>query len=631
MAPNAASMSPDGAVGYGGGGGRGGGGGGGGVFVFHDWLSPGLDLGGGGGFEVPEEVSAMFMLSRDFLSQGFPLQGIKCLEAVVCADPGFLPQYEAEARANLAALLLRYTHNTREAKTHLEHALRIAQDLPVSVDFSCGVISLLSTCLSCSSSSTSTSTSTSTSSSKFSSKLSPSAQQRTQVLLRGAKVAEKHRDPKWFLYFQSKRAEQLLASGDFSAALRIGRTTKAELELENAKNVNWTRYSPEMPRQSLDLTASLTQIQLELLAGDYSAGRSILDLEQQAESNLELGAYVYLYITICSIREGKLNVASLKKLESVLEKIKASQTSTQFLSPEFLEALHCLLQSIFLRLSGKFGREKASVEEALAKIEASQESHMPKLKFLLLETEVLSSLTQSKIEQARDKIEQLIGLVEAFPDKLKDLELSVHLLIGSLMMLCGSYSEAQQHFKIASSSKDKYQGNLAKLQLCFLSLQNAPDSGIGGEEIAAIQQLSFEKHSRAYPACLLCKVALAVLQKDIHQGKKLVQEALSCAHAKGDHQVIVLCLIEYAKMLSMEGDTTQARESIDAAKSLAANLHHIPSLIHALEFTEENEHLKRGKGTSEILSTLCSKWSLKVRANIADNASFHSIQRWHLV
>ena len=51
------------------------------------------------------QVDMLFELARDFETRESPLQAIKCLEAVASADPPFLPQLEAEARANLGMFL----------------------------------------------------------------------------------------------------------------------------------------------------------------------------------------------------------------------------------------------------------------------------------------------------------------------------------------------------------------------------------------------------------------------------------------------------------------------------------------------------------------------------------------------
>ena len=51
------------------------------------------------GPEKPEEVVALFHLSRDFALKLLPLQAVKCLEAVVQKQPPYLPHVEAEARA----------------------------------------------------------------------------------------------------------------------------------------------------------------------------------------------------------------------------------------------------------------------------------------------------------------------------------------------------------------------------------------------------------------------------------------------------------------------------------------------------------------------------------------------------
>ncbi|CAG9466183.1 unnamed protein product [Pedinophyceae sp. YPF-701] len=63
-------------------------------------------------------VSQLFALAEVLAREGYPLQAMRCYEAIFV---------EIEARLRLARLLLAFTHNLREAKNHLERANLLAR------------------------------------------------------------------------------------------------------------------------------------------------------------------------------------------------------------------------------------------------------------------------------------------------------------------------------------------------------------------------------------------------------------------------------------------------------------------------------------------------------------------------
>jgi hypothetical protein len=69
-----------------------------------------------------DAFSALQALAARQLSQGHPLQAIKCLEASLRLSP--MPADEAQARLRAARLLLAHTTNLAEAKRHLQQAVR---------------------------------------------------------------------------------------------------------------------------------------------------------------------------------------------------------------------------------------------------------------------------------------------------------------------------------------------------------------------------------------------------------------------------------------------------------------------------------------------------------------------------
>ena len=588
--------------------------------------------------DKPLEMVALFNLARDFLQKEMPLQAIKCVQAVAEAQPSFIPIVDVEAKANLALLLLLYSQNVREAKGYLEQALRIAQDLPVSLAFMGNVVSLLSTCLG----------------------TLNASQQQKQVLERGADLVSTAQQydgenseerTAWYLFLKTRLAELLAADGDTGTALYVATSTVQHLTEAGVENPIYL------------LQAHLTCLQLNLFCGDYTSASRFVESSRrlfkgcslkvdEAKSSTgtmlnayELGVYMFLLVGIYDLRTGTIQEleGSLESAKMLLSQIKTNQIRTHFMPLEFLDALYYLLLSIALRHVMNYDQEKISIEKALSRIEliksapsshlmssARSESNYLMLKYLLSEAFVISSITQCNIADASDGIVKSIRLFEKHPDMLSAVESSIHLLIGSLMLLCGNYLSAGLHFKLATLRPlNDYQQNLAKLQFCLCSLENEQISKSEALQTVQILAPTFEKDQRGYPAYLLCQIALASLRKDRLEAKRLVQESLKSAYKKSDNQVIVLCLIEYSNILLAEGDLSQVGESIDSAKTLAASLRHLPSLIHGLSFA--NKHSKDDQHNQQLLNVILDKWGRKVTNETnqsGKNPAFEYLEKW---
>jgi tetratricopeptide (TPR) repeat protein len=581
----------------------------------------------------------LFNLARDFLEKRMPLQAIKCVQAVAEAQPSFIPLVDVEAKANLALLLMLYSQNVREAKGHLEQALRIAQDLPVSLSFTGNVVSLLSTCLG----------------------ILNASQQQKKLLERGADLVstaqqygneDNEERLAWYLFFKTRLVELVVAEGDVGSALYVATTTNQHLAKSGVQDPIYL------------LQAHLTCLQLNLFCGDYGAASGLIEISrrlfkdcslkvEQAKSSsgtmlnaYELGVYMFLLIGIHDLRTGTIQEleGSLKSAKMLLSQMKINHIKTHFMPLEFLDALYYLLLSIASRHVMNYDQEKTSTAKALSRLEtiksapaspmvssSRSESNCLMLKYLLSEVFVISQLSQCNIADASEGIMRSIRLFEQCPAMLKVVESSVHLLIGSLMLLSGNYHSAGLHFKTATLKPlDTYQQNLAKLQFCLCSLEN--DHMSKSEALQTVQILAptFEKDHRGYPAYLLCKIALASLGNDRSEAKRLVQEALKAAYKKADNQVVVLCLIEYSSILLGEGDLSQVGESIDSAKTLAASVRHLPSLIHGLDFS--NKHANADQQNQHLLNVILEKWGRKVtnETDKSANPAFEYLQKWNV-
>jgi len=299
----------------------------------------------------------------------------------------------------------------------------------------------------------------------------------------------------------------------------------------------------------------------------------------------------------------------------------------KLIPPDFLEVLHCLLVSIYFRLSGDFRDEKSKVLEAHSMIkkrsvlmssnynDAVSKPFYITLTFLVVESEIISSLTRGNIKEAMSNIMRIANMVHRYPETLVGLESSVYLLMGSVNILCGNHGSAEKHMKLAlDSSSDDYQSNLAKLQMCLICLEN--DMLSTSEAADRIQELSvsFKEEERGYPAFLLCEVALALAQEDVGGAKKIVQDLIARANHKGDRQLLALGLVEYAKVLVLEGDTTLSKQVVDSAKGLATHLQHLPTLLHVLTFSNQNMRQE------EVLPIVLQKWKKTVATGITNIA-----------
>jgi hypothetical protein len=67
-------------------------------------------------------AQALDALAAKFEAENCPQQAVACLLGLL--GQSLLPDAEVRARLQLARLLMRHTHNLREAKTHLQRAVR---------------------------------------------------------------------------------------------------------------------------------------------------------------------------------------------------------------------------------------------------------------------------------------------------------------------------------------------------------------------------------------------------------------------------------------------------------------------------------------------------------------------------
>ena len=568
------------------------------------------------GPEKPEEVVALFHLSRDFALKLLPLQAVKCLEAVVQKQPPYLPHVEAEARANLAVLLLRHTRNAREAKAHLERALRQAEQLPVSLAFVCKVISLLSTCLG---------------------KLGSGVQQR-QVLAKGLDLvlrdrleyegATEEEKVRWYLVFQAHLAGVLVRDGEREVALEMALEARAEVE--------------NKATTLAQLQANLTVLQLMLAAGchDERAADQVSRCEAaiglcDATEVLESAAYFHLLRSLLELRVGRQDGlrSALSEAARAITGLMERGATARLLPPDFLEILYDLLASQYHRLGGDYAEEKSRIQQAHALIRkqsammgsdprsammgsdprsAEFEPYYQLLTFLVVESEVVSLLTRGMIREAMKCVLRLASLVDGSPDHLGPLEPSVHLLLGSLSTICGNFESAERILNVAmATASDDRSRDLAKLQLCLLELERGGQpAGDAADRVEEVRS-TFAERDSAYPAALLCDVTLSERRGDTASAKRKVQEVIKTANEKGDRQVLALGLMEYARILMREGDTTLSKQVVDSAKGMATHVKHLPTLISALKVSDQGG----------ILPAVLDKWDAMVGER-------GEVQRW---
>ena len=98
---------------------------------------------------------------------------------------------------------------------------------------------------------------------------------------------------------------------------------------------------------------------------------------------------------------------------------------------------------------------------------------------------------------------------------------------------------------------------------------------------------------------------------DTASAKRKVQEVIKTANEKGDRQVLALGLMEYARILMREGDTTLSKQVVDSAKGMATHVKHLPTLISALRVSDQGG----------ILPAVLDKWDAMVGER-------GEVQRW---
>ncbi|GFR44019.1 hypothetical protein Agub_g5174, partial [Astrephomene gubernaculifera] len=76
---------------------------------------------------APNLPDALAILATSYDRDGFPIQAIHCLQALVKQQ--LPPDFEAKARLHLGRLLLEHTYNFKEASSHLLRAQMLVRNL----------------------------------------------------------------------------------------------------------------------------------------------------------------------------------------------------------------------------------------------------------------------------------------------------------------------------------------------------------------------------------------------------------------------------------------------------------------------------------------------------------------------
>ena len=534
---------------------------------------PWLDLGREGARGHGGVAAALFAMALDFEREAkHPLQAIKCLEAAAGAD--FLPQVEAEARANLGLMLMRYTHNVREARVHLEKASHLVDGLPISADFKLGVVLHLSTCH----------------------RLLGSPQSYVHALDKGiAMVTDdlalggdgQARLLDWFVLFQGKRVQHLLDAGEAEAALEVALVAVAEMERRaSTKHVLQVRICllQLFLREGSHADAE-TQVQ------SCSAALETLRAEQGTDAGpvLELASQFHLMHALFAVRFGSAPQIShqLACASSALAQLRSGghQTSTPM---AYLESLRAVL-TCYVLTTFEGGLKKAGYQQVRSHIGALESdldacdiedgaNQSLKLPFvcMLLHSLATSYLADCKLCEALDAITRLAGHLERAPTSLAAFEPLMHLLIASWSRLAGMDSEvAQRHCRHAMEAPGvcgEAVRDVAALQMWLADprSRDGPPSSVGGG--------ADEEDGREGNTLGGRLMMAGVIAGDRHK----LTEALKGAHQSGQRRLVVLCLLELAKTLTQGGDVTQANESMEAAKEMAAAARDMPALLWAL-------------------------------------------------
>ena len=358
----------------------------------------------------------------------------------------------------------------------------------------------------------------------------------------------------WYVYFRTRHIQLLVSKGDMDAALEDALSCDAELK--------------ELSHSILQLQMKICVAQIYLMMGNNASASEHLKVctnllqalrgcESKSESQYEpttseLEIHVNLLTILYQLRVGSMKEASVL-IDKSVELVRAFQqgsVDTKLTPLSYLQSLVDILKYTSNRLSGTFKADDGSLQKSALKLDSlldqvdaqahksarntapSQHFYLA-LKFLLHETLAIGLLTQCKIQEAVQEILAMISMVEKYKMLLDTFEISLHLLIGSCMMLCGLYTHAEAHFRKACNPQSNNDiDKIASIQMSLFELEASTDCPLQMAENLKKLSEEFSKDERNYSALLFCNAVLKLQQNDLQKAKMLIQEALKHAHSK---------------------------------------------------------------------------------------------------
>ncbi|KAL2632427.1 hypothetical protein R1flu_017113 [Riccia fluitans] len=148
-------------------------------------------------------AEGLWSLADRWEEEGRVGQAIKCLEAICQSHVSFLPITDVKTRLRIASLLLLYTDNVSQAKSHLERAQLLLKQIPACFELKCRAYSLLSRCY----------------------HLLGTIPSQKQTLKRGLDLAMSLGEGRsyvlWACNFNLQLANALTTEGDYQAAIKV--------------------------------------------------------------------------------------------------------------------------------------------------------------------------------------------------------------------------------------------------------------------------------------------------------------------------------------------------------------------------------------------------------------------------
>ncbi|CAG8500470.1 8569_t:CDS:10, partial [Acaulospora morrowiae] len=536
------------------------------------------------------------------------LAAIKCLEAVIASitsGNSYMPLVELKTRFRLSQILFWFTDNIREAESHLQKAILVAQKLDNATEIKFKMIDLQCNILK-----------------------STNNLKAARNLMKSSVVEAMERNmPDWTYHFLLQRAEFHYAEGDFNGCLSILKQAESmaeqrgDYEMKACILISITQYA------SISQNYSIAQHSLSELSSVYfpSPSQTSQTCPVFPISNDHLRLYYSLLFIIFHMHTGNVKIAieKLTEVHRALDQnqngnslddlkgytkiqISAAPTSTttmlpyssssnsgtrslsvlvRWLSKAEIYTLTFLISGICNRGDTASSRATTFLTEGLRIVEkeinSNDDSHLPvhdaiktKQYYVVLKAYILQHLVdnyilKSKFVEAEMTLAQLMKWVTAY-DLWSKFRVSVTLALGMLNQCVGKPNEAVAHYmtveKISDNREIRVLSKINRALLVFGRTNNS--QGQLQEEIDAILKEINQEMILQSNNVVGLRSALHLLEalacSELTRTREHLHESLKLSSTLSNHQLKALTL-------SVLGALFCATQNDQAEKTLAAS------------------------------------------------------------